>query len=1272
MNVHANPQSLSNFNFSTKSDSGFSSPLSSSTNRLEERAVIVSRGREINLVNLLFHYDYENIGNRVLKYLFSKDVRTLREVCTEMDSMLTQKVVFDLRTEPINFRSILPEEAPESRQQPNVSESVRTVVKATVPVSDREVFNRYKNEVGDDVLQLIVKAEKKKPEERISQYTKAWELAEKNKDWPGIVYSLIKRGDACLENNVKGGDDLEGLVNRWRNQYSLAARFYAAARVKAEEYKCGETFATNLFQERLNRAIIHFIKQECKWIKGVLTLDHVSYVIKLHEVRDTARKMLEDLNCNAKELLASITNKFRGIIVDILPECVAIMGKAPCKYAVVGLGSMSRNEMGPFSDIELAIILEKSDSEIKDYFYRLMCLFEFKIISIGETELPRTLGIDLKNGFGIDVGGNTPTCKLELLGTCEELVNQQTPVNKGGDIITLNALRTVCFVYGNEDLVISYRQKLTMRLDERYSISKTNSATRSIREGRAIQLFQGDIYDFEPVLGGKKEKESFNVKKELYRLPSNLVNYLALYYGIDGQSSWDKLEKLVEGGFMIKASRQNIAGLLEFSTKMRVKTHLFYGCEKEDIYHKRLLDDEKGLKRPLGVYEISDEEQKQLEMCYRVLIPIHKGIKDFVDKKDPKDFRQLALYEDSLYVQGEIASKMLRYREAAEMYEKSLSLDPENVEILSALGQNKVILIDKDALAFMEHTLKVVIKKCGESHPEVGACYSNIGNILRDRGKYTEAMEYFTKALAISKQVYGKKHPVVAITYNNIGSVLKAEGKYAEAIEHCLKALVIFERICGKKHPKVATTHNNIGVILEAQGKYAEAMVYFTEALAISEKIYDKNHPGIDIYYGNIGNILRIQEKHLEAMEYYFKALAVSEKVYDKDHPNTSICHNNIGNALEAQGKHAEAMEYYLEALAIREQLLGKDHPDIVTCYTNIGVALRNEGQYVEAMGYFTQALAISEKAHGKDHPNVATCYDCIGSVLKAQGNYAEAMEYFTQALTIKKQVHGKQHPVVATSYNNMGDILKAQGKYAEAMECCLEALVISESFYGKDHPVVATSYSNIGVALGTQGNNAEAIEYYIKAAAIYKNVYGKDHPDLATCYNNIGKALYEQGMYKEAMEYFFKALTVREQLYGNNHTDIAACYNDIGEALYAKGERKEAIEYIAKALTIREQLLGKDHPDLATSYNNASVMLCAQGKYKESMEYLLKALAIRKKVYGTEHPHTVQLIDYLNYLKSLLETVNHMNLLVQDVNSSRISRERARKTEDKNVCLII
>src|SRR3989441_7964310 len=84
----------------------------------------------------------------------------------------------------------------------------------------------------------------------------------------------------------------------------------------------------------------------------------------------------------------------------------------------------------------------------------------------------------------------------------------------------------------------------------------------------------------------------------------------------------------------------------------------------------------------------------------------------------------------------------------------------------------------------------------------------NLGNVLYEQGKLTEAIEHYQRALRIQ--------PDYARAHGNWGVALARQGKPAEAIEHYREALAI--------QPDHADAHNNSGKALVRQGEAAEAI----------------------------------------------------------------------------------------------------------------------------------------------------------------------------------------------------------------------------------------------------------------------------------------------------------------------------------------------------------------------------------------------------------------------------------------------------------------
>jgi len=189
----------------------------------------------------------------------------------------------------------------------------------------------------------------------------------------------------------------------------------------------------------------------------------------------------------------------------------------------------------------------------------------------------------------------------------------------------------------------------------------------------------------------------------------------------------------------------------------------------------------------------------------------------------------------------------------------------------------------------------------------------------------------------------------------------------------------------------------------------------------------------------------------------------------------------------------------------------------------------------------------------------------------------------------------------IAILFDTIGEILYERINYKEALKYYRKALAINERVYENEDLNVASSYNRIGVVLCKQGKNGEGLEYLLKALFITKKECGEEHSNVAQCYNNIGAAFQTQGRYEEAIEYHLKALAIREK--NKDNSDIAMSYNNIAEVLKVQGKSDEAIKYFNNALAIFEnlkQMHVKEESSIAQSSSNID-NLYAQGKYEES-----------------------------------------------------------------------
>lgn len=133
--------------------------------------------------------------------------------------------------------------------------------------------------------------------------------------------------------------------------------------------------------------------------------------------------------------------------------------------------------------------------------------------------------------------------------------------------------------------------------------------------------------------------------------------------------------------------------------------------------------------------------------------------------------------------------------------------------------------------------------------------HNELGNALKQQGKFEKAMFHYSKALQIN--------PNYAEAHNNLGYTLTRQKNYQDAIYHYNEALRI--------KPTYAEAHNNLGTALLDQGNDKEAIYHYNEAL--------RSNPNYAGAYYNLGRIYLNQGKIEKAILLYRKALDLNPEM---------------------------------------------------------------------------------------------------------------------------------------------------------------------------------------------------------------------------------------------------------------------------------------------------------------------------------------------------------------------------------------------------------
>ena len=141
-----------------------------------------------------------------------------------------------------------------------------------------------------------------------------------------------------------------------------------------------------------------------------------------------------------------------------------------------------------------------------------------------------------------------------------------------------------------------------------------------------------------------------------------------------------------------------------------------------------------------------------------------------------------------------LARKIILQERSARDYQLGVSYD----SLGKAHAENKEY--DK-ALECFEIALKGFRNL--QAQDKIGTCYNNIGETLRRKGEFGDAIGYLEEALEMAKQLFGKHDVKTAMIRGNLGKLHVQKGDFEKGLSCLRKAERIFLEWRDPQHPDV-------------------------------------------------------------------------------------------------------------------------------------------------------------------------------------------------------------------------------------------------------------------------------------------------------------------------------------------------------------------------------------------------------------------------------------------------------------------------------------
>lgn len=797
-------------------------------------------------------------------------------------------------------------------------------------------------------------------------------------------------------------------------------------------------------------------------------------------------------SASVEELYRLISMDMKEFMKIILNQSIKKVGSPPCAFALVGLGSLARQEMTPFSDYEFIFLIETDTEENRAYFRKLTYYMHIRVLNLQETLIP-SLGLKHLNdtysenkhdnwfweegprGISFDGAfsfasktplGRKPTKQknwaVEFIKSPKQMAEfqQEDMMLKEGYHVA-SVLRQVVFVAGEASLVKEYKKEMDLILQgEASGEAEDAPGPMKLIQMETQRMLANDVEKYTPEIGSfDNEGMLWHVKKEIYRLTSLVLNAASCLYNIKTDSSWEVVRRMKVEGFLGDQAAHNLSLALSIGTWLRLKTYMNNRSQAENITVIPQRNNRTNLDVKI-IAKIFHVKKKGLLLRYlQISGPLVRIGKELCSKKNflsPLVTLSSALCDTSIYQSAVMHVRLMELKEAERLLKLCVREREDNLEadeevplfmvyyhlghVASSLGNFEV------SEEYHKKALEAS-RKYARDHPEnqpVIATLVNISLECRKKAKYGEALEHLKEAQRItetwSEDQVKLFFPAFGIIKTNIGLLYCDTGNLSEGIK-TLEEVLDENRAApgtGKVDLDLADLISNLGAAHLQQGNFEKAEAYMMESLNMMVDLYgvSVSHPAISKILNNLGILFCLTGEIEHAISILEENADMTEELFGKDtvHMDRISSLYNLANAYFQISRIPEALASYEELLVLRKQLLGEyaKHPAIAGNLNNIGACHSKFQDHDTAIIYFNMAFEMRKQIYGEDadHQEIADSHFNLGCAYFEKFWLDEALTHYEKALEMFRKVHGESsgHPYICETHENMRRIYEAMG----------------------------------------------------------------------------------------------------------------------------------------------------------------------------------------------------------------------------------------------------